>query len=254
MQNEVRPWQGTMRPLNYDVLFDVEDYHWWFVGRRAIVFAQIEEALAPSMGEKLQILDIGCGTGATMDRLRDYGQVQGIDLSEIPLGYSRRRGHQGVFCASATALPFADNSFDLVTALDVIEHLDDDLRGLAEIRRVLKPGAPAMIFVPAFQALWGHNDVQSGHKRRYRIDQLRPVIDASGLRLEKISYANMAMFLPIWVGRKILNLLGRTELAENRINHRLLNRLMARIFSSEADWLRSHTLPFGVSIISLARK
>jgi len=254
MQNEVRPWQDAMRPLNYEVMFEVEDDHWWFVGRRAIVFAQIEQALAASIGKNLQILDIGCGTGATMDRLSDYGQVQGIDLSETPLRYSRRRGHQRVFCASATALPFADNSFDLVTALDVIEHLDDDLRGLAEIRRVLKPGAPAMIFVPAFQTLWGPNDVQSGHKRRYRIEQLRPVIDASGLHLEKISYANIAMFIPIWAGRKILNLLGRHEQPENRINHRLLNRFIARIFSSEAGWLRSHTLPFGVSIICLARK
>src|SRR5262245_18440082 len=255
MQNEMRPWQDAMRRLNYEVMFEVEDNHWWFVGRRAIVFAQIEEALAANpLGERSQILDIGCGTGATMDRLRKYGQVQGIDLSEIPLGYSRRRGHQRVFCANATALPFVDNSFDLVTALDVIEHLDDDLGGLAEIRRVLKPGAPAMIFVPAFQALWGPNDDQSGHKRRYRIGQLRPLIHASGLRLEKISYANVIMFIPIWVGRRILNLLGRYEQAENRINHPLLNRLIAHIFSSEADWLRNHSLPFGVSIICFARK
>jgi ubiquinone/menaquinone biosynthesis C-methylase UbiE len=254
MRNEVRPWQDAMRPLNYEVMFEVEDDHWWFVGRRAIVLAQIKDALTTCNGDNLEILDVGCGTGATMDCLRDYGQVQGIDLSEIPLGYSRRRGHQRVFCASATALPFADNSFDLVTALDVIEHLDDDREGLAEIRRVLKPGAPAMIFVPAFQALWGPNDEQSGHKRRYRIDQLRPAIGASGLRLEKISYANMAMFLPIWFGRKILNLLGRHEQAENRINHPLLNRFMARLFASEADWLRNHSLPFGVSIICVARK
>src|SRR5262249_56745794 len=96
------------------------------------------------------------------------------------------RGHQGTLRASATELPFDSESFDLVTALDVVEHLDDDVKGLAEIRRVLKPGAPAVIFVPAFQSLWGPNDVQSGHKRRYRLNQLRLAVEQSGLRVDRI--------------------------------------------------------------------
>ncbi|MCI0664264.1 MAG: class I SAM-dependent methyltransferase, partial [Acidobacteria bacterium] len=236
MQNEAPPWKEAMRPINYEVMFDVEDDHWWFIGRRAIVFAQIEDALEASPLFR-QILDIGCGTGATMDHLRGYGEVQGIDLSEIPLGFSRRRGHNRVFCASATELPFENESFDLITALDVIEHLDDDVKGLSEIRRVLKPDAPAIIFVPAFQALWGPNDVQSGHRRRYRIAQLQTAIEAARLSVERISYANIAMFIPIWLGRKMLTLFGRREQAENRINHPSINKLLAGIFSSEANWL-----------------
>src|SRR5262249_27223614 len=159
-------WKEPMRPLNYEVMFDVEDHHWWFVGRRAIVFSQIEDALgahaAPRAGvppkgslsevthagpralPEARVLDIGCGAGATMDHLKRFGQPHGIDLSEIPLRFSRRRGHQRTLRASATELPFDSESFDLVTALDVIEHLEDDARGLAEIRRVLKPGAPAV--------------------------------------------------------------------------------------------------------------
>ncbi|MFN8001580.1 MAG: class I SAM-dependent methyltransferase [Acidobacteriota bacterium] len=154
--------EAAMRPVNYEIIFDVEDDHWWFVGRRAVVFAQIADALAPSTSQKRQILDIGCGTGATMDHLRKYGEVQGIDLAMIPLNFSRRRGHQRTMCASATQLPFGDESFDLVTTLDVIEHLDDDVKGLSEIRRVLKPGAPAVIYVPAFQALWGPTMINPG--------------------------------------------------------------------------------------------
>jgi SAM-dependent methyltransferase len=279
MQSETRPLSEAMRPLNYEVMFNVEDDHWWFVGRRAIVFMQIEEALGarafsppaldqalpaenqqtgmrsrPDALPALRLLDIGCGTGATMDHLNSYGQVVGIDLSEIPLSFSRRRGHDRVICASATELPFEDDSYDLITALDVIEHLDDDVKGLREIRRVLSPGAPAVIFVPAFQSLWGPNDDQSGHKRRYRIDQLRAAVEAAGLHIERISYANITMFIPIWLGRKILKLLGRTEQAENRINHRSINKLLAVVFASEAEWLRRHTLPFGVSIVCLARK
>ncbi len=257
MQNEAREWSGketAMRPLNYEVMFDVEDAHWWFSGRRAIVFAQLEDALRASLEERLQILDVGCGTGATMDHLKRLGEVQGVDLSEFPLKFSRRRGHRRVLCASVTDLPFENESFDLVTALDVIEHLDDDVKGLSEIRRVLKEGAPAVIFVPAFQALWGPNDDQSGHKRRYRIERLRSAIEAAGLSVERISYANVMMFIPIWFGRKVLTLLSRLDQAENRINHRLINHLLTRIFSSEASWLRRHSLPFGVSIICVARR
>ncbi|MBK6796418.1 MAG: class I SAM-dependent methyltransferase [Acidobacteria bacterium] len=255
MENDARPWKEAMRPVNYEVMFDVEDDHWWFVGRRAIVFALIDDALQKSAAVSRRIiLDIGCGTGATMDHLKRYGEVQGIDLSEMPLRFSRKRGHSRVMLASATELPFADNSFDLLTALDVIEHLDDDVRGLCEIRRVLKPGAPAVIFVPAFQALWGPNDDQSGHKRRYRLDGFKSAATAAGLTIEHISYANIAMFLPIWIGRKILQLFGREEQAENRINNPLINKLLSRIFTSEAGWLRRRSLPFGVSIVCVVRK
>ncbi|MBK8315429.1 MAG: class I SAM-dependent methyltransferase [Acidobacteria bacterium] len=255
MENDARPWKEAMRPVNYEVMFDVEDDHWWFVGRRAIVFALIDDALQKSAAVSRRIiLDIGCGTGATMDHLKRYGEVQGIDLSELPLRFSRKRGHSRVMLASATELPFADNSFDLLTALDVIEHLDDDVRGLGEIRRVLKPGAPAVIFVPAFQALWGPNDDQSGHKRRYRLEGLKSAATAAGLTIEHISYANIAMFLPIWIGRKILQLFGREEQAENRINNPLINKLLSRIFTSEAGWLRRRSLPFGVSIVCVVRK
>ncbi|MGH9802615.1 MAG: class I SAM-dependent methyltransferase [Blastocatellia bacterium] len=256
--------EAAMRPVNYEIIFDVEDDHWWFVGRRAVVFAQIEDALGLADGTSanqtadgtsaLQLLDIGCGTGATMDHLRKYGEVQGIDLAMIPLSFSRRRGHERTMCASATELPFADETFDLLTALDVIEHLDDDVKGLSEIRRVLKPNAPAVIYVPAFQALWGPNDDQSGHKRRYRLNQLQAAAEKAGLKVERISYSNFAMFLPIWLGRKVLNLLGRTEASENKINHPMINKLLARMFASEANWLRRHRLPFGVSIVCVVRK
>lgn len=269
---ENRAVEAAMRPVNYEIIFDVEDDHWWFVGRRAVVFAQIEDMLKRADGMSadqtadrmsalqsdrmpaLQLLDIGCGTGATMDHLRKYGEVQGIDLAMIPLSFSRRRGHRRTMCASATALPFADESFDLITALDVIEHLDDDAKGLGEIRRTLKSGASAVIYVPAFQTLWGPNDDQSGHKRRYRLPELQAAVEKAGLKVERISYSNFAMFLPIWLGRKLLNLLGRSEASENRINHPLINKLLAQAFSSEANWLRRHRLPFGVSIVCVARK
>lgn len=244
-----------MRPVNYRVMFEVEDDHWWFVGRRSIVISQIDR-LIPQTGRTspLKLLDIGCGTGATITHLREYGVVHGIDMSPLALRFCRERGETWVACASATHLPFPESTFNIVTALDVIEHLDDDLRGIHEIHRVLKPGGSALIFVPAFQTLWGPNDTQSGHKRRYRLEELRQLVVRGGLSIRMINYANVAMFLPIWLGRKVLNVLGRSGQAENEINHPALNRLLTRIFVSEANLLDRYRFPFGVSIICVAQK
>ena len=246
--------QEAMRPLNYQIMFEVEDDHWWFVGRRAIVLAKVEQLLKRGRGDRPHLLDIGCGTGATLDALRGWGTVQGIDLSRLALGFSRQRGNDRVACASATGLPFSAETFDLVTALDVIEHLDDDVAGLREIWRVLKPGAAAILFVPAFASLWGPNDDQSGHRRRYRRGPLLAAVKAAGLEVVSISYANVAMFGPIWLGRRLLTILGREEQSENRINHPQLNRWLARIFAAEAGWLRHRSLPFGVSLLCVARR
>jgi SAM-dependent methyltransferase len=244
-----------MRPVNYRVMFDVEDDHWWFVGRRAIVISQIDQLIESSSRKTpLRLLDIGCGTGATIAHLRRYGLVQGIDMSPLALRYCRERGESRVACASATHLPFGGETFDIITALDVIEHLDDDLRGVQEIRRVLQPGGNALIFVPAFQALWGPNDTQSGHKRRYRLGELRQLIETAGLNIRMINYANVAMFLPIWFGRKLLHLSGKSGQAENEINHPALNRWLTRIFVGEANLLGRYRFPFGVSIICVAQK
>jgi SAM-dependent methyltransferase len=246
--------QEAMRPLNYQIMFEVEDDHWWFVGRRAIVLAKVEQLLKRGRGDRPHLLDIGCGTGATLDALRGWGTVQGIDLSRLALGFSRQRGNDRVACASATGLPFSAETFDLVTALDVIEHLDDDVAGLREIWRVLKPGAAAILFVPAFASLWGPNDDQSGHRRRYRRGPLLAAVKAAGLEVVSVSYANIAMFGPIWLGRRLLTILGREEQSENRINHPQLNRWLARIFAAEAGWLRHRSLPFGVSLLCVARR
>ncbi|MFN0119063.1 MAG: class I SAM-dependent methyltransferase [Blastocatellia bacterium] len=265
MTSDTAPASGEMRPLNYEVMFDIEDDHWWYVGRRTIVMALAKDALEggiktatassfPIPPSAFRLLDIGCGTGGNMDHLQQFGRMHGVDLSPNALRRSRQRGPQRLLYASATELPLAAHSFEMVTALDVIEHLDDDIGGLREIQRVLRPGAPAILFVPAFQSLWGPNDDQSGHKRRYRLPDFRHRVEAAGLRIERISYSNIGMFLPIWLGRKILQALGRESQSENRINHPFINKLLARLFAGEAGWLRKHTLPFGVSIICVARK
>lgn len=154
----------------------------------------------------------------------------------------------------AEALPFEDSSFDLVTGLDVVEHLDDDLAGLKEMRRVLRPGGHALVFVPAFMFLWGVQDDISHHRRRYTLDQLKRVMLQSGFRVERASYVNISFFAPILLGRLLMRALRIRPESENNITIGFLNGLLGKLFGSESLALRYLNFPFGVSIICVARR
>ena len=157
-----------MEQHTYGIMNDVEDKHWWFVGRRAILESflarTVESIRQPN--STVRILDVGCGTGANLEMLKQYGESEGVDVSDDALEFCRKKGlkvHKGL----AEELPFPDETFDLVTALDVVEHLDDDIAGLKEMLRVLKTGGKTLIFVPAFMWLWGVQDDISNHRIRY---------------------------------------------------------------------------------------
>src|SRR6185436_1790311 len=153
------PLPREMQQHTYAIMRRVEESHWWFVGRRQIIRSFLERLVrarlagsgAASAGApaELNILDVGCGTGANLDMLSEFGKAEGVDVSAEALSFCRARGLEQVKLGAAEALPYADGSFDLVTGLDVVEHLDDDVAGLKEMRRVLRPGGEALLFVPA---------------------------------------------------------------------------------------------------------
>jgi SAM-dependent methyltransferase len=155
---------------------------------------------------------------------------------------------------AAESLPYEDESFDLVTGLDVVEHLDDDVAGLREMRRVLRPGGRALIFVPAFMFLWGVQDDVSNHRRRYTLATIRKSMEAAGLRLDRASYANLTFFAPILAGRLLMRLTGLRPASENNINVSALNGVLGKLFGAERWWLRRMNFPFGVSAICVARR
>jgi SAM-dependent methyltransferase len=157
---------------------------------------------------------------------------------------------QGDICA----LPFADASFDVVLATDVIEHVDDDGHATAEIARVLAPDGLALITVPAFQSLWGPQDRQALHKRRYRLRPLVRLLLATGLRIDRSYYFNYLLFGPIWAARRIIDLFGIKLDSEGQVNTPLLNRILSAVFSVDISTARSIKAPFGVSILVVARK
>jgi ubiquinone/menaquinone biosynthesis C-methylase UbiE len=248
------PLPQEMQQHTYAIMRRVEDTHWWFVGRRRILEAFLDQICANLDAEGLRILDVGCGTGANLEMLQHFGTAKGVDVSSEALSFCRGRGLENVRQGEAERLPFADNSFDLVTALDVLEHLDDDSAGLSEFSRVLRPGGYVLMFVPAFMFLWGTQDDVSHHRRRYTLDSLSAAVRESGLVIERITYANIMFFAPILLARVLMRLTGLKPASENNINIGSLNGILGRILGAEGAVLKKTNLPFGVSAICVARR
>ncbi len=244
-----------MQQHTYAIMDEVEGSHWWFVGRRAIL-----DSFLGSIVEKiriphstLRILDVGCGTGANIEMLSQYGEAEGVDVSDDALEFCRRKGLK-VQKGLAETLPYADESFDLTTALDVVEHLDDDIAGLKEMFRVTKRGGYSLIFVPAFMWLWGVQDDISNHRIRYTKSQIVERLKTAGYEIERATYANWTFFAPILGGRTIMKLTGIKPESENNITINGLNGIFGKLFGAERFWLRNFNFPFGVSIVVVARK
>jgi len=244
-----------MQQHTYAIMDRVEDKHWWFVGRRAILETFLKQIVQVpcSDAENLRILDVGCGTGANLEMLAQFGSAEGVDVSEEALEFCRKKGltaQKGL----AEALPYPDETFDITTALDVVEHLDDDTSGLKEMFRVTKAGGYSLIFVPAFMWLWGVQDDISHHRIRYTRKQIVERLEKAGFSIERATYANFSFFAPVLGGRLFMRSTGIKPESENNINISALNGAFGKVFSAERFWLKKRNFPFGVSIVVVARK
>jgi SAM-dependent methyltransferase len=248
------PLPQEMQQHTYSIMYQIEERHWWFVGRRRIIESFLARVCADLKCDRPHILDIGCGTGANLEMLSRFGEAEGVDVSTEALAFCRERGLQNVRQGEAEHLPYEDGSFDLVTGLDVVEHLDDDVAGVREMRRVLRPNGRALLFVPAFKFLWGVQDDISHHRRRYTLEGLKRVVCEAGLEVERATYANIAFFVPILLGRLLMRATGFRPASENNINVGVLNGLLGRILGAESSILRHVNLPLGVSAICVARR
>jgi SAM-dependent methyltransferase len=254
ISENLRSLPREMQEHTYSIMYEVEGRHWWFLGRRKIIESFVERICEDIGKPDPQILDVGCGTGANLQMLSNFGVAEGVDVSEDALEFCRARGLSKVKEGAAEALPFEDASFDLVTGLDVVEHLDDDVAGLKEMRRVLRPRGRALVFVPAFMFLWGVQDDISHHRRRYTLADLKTRMAEAGLTVERATYANITFFLPILIGRVIMRLTGVRPASENNITIGALNGLLGWILGAERWWLRWLNFPFGVSIVCVAQR
>lgn len=253
-----KPLPREMQQHTYSIMHRVEETHWWFVGRRKIIESFLERVcaglrLSKRTDDVLNILDVGCGTGANLEMLSRFGKAEGVDVSAEALDFCRERGLQQVKQGAAESLPYENNSFDLVTGLDVVEHLDDDVAGLQEMRRVLRKDGRAVLFVPAFMFLWGVQDDISNHRRRYTMAGLKEAVKKAGFEIEHASYVNLSFFAPIFFGRLLMRVTGLRPASENNITIGALNGVLGKLFGAERFLLRHLNFPFGVSIICVAR-
>ena len=241
-----------MQDHYYTATYNVELNHWWYRVRRKIINSIIEKE-AKEKKRGLDILDIGCGTGALINELQKYGKVVGIDRSEEALNFCRERGITDVKLGSAAKIPESDKKYDAVMALDLLEHLDDDREAMREIKRVLRPDGIAIIFVPAFMFLWGVTDVASEHKRRYTKKELISKLTKEGFEIKRASYFNTFLFPPIAFVRLLSKLYSPKRKSDFITGDGFLNELLYRIFLLEALTLKFANFPFGVSIMAIAK-
>jgi SAM-dependent methyltransferase len=238
----------------YEILYRIEEGHWWHAARRNMVLDWIKQSY-PARHD-LKILDAGCGTGLMLQQLRELGTAEGVDISEEALDFCRRRGMVNVRQADVHHLPYDASTYDVVTALDVLEHVDDDVAVLDEFARVLRAGGRAYLFVPAHKWLWSLQDEVSHHRRRYTAKTLREALSASNLTVERLSYVSTLLLPVIFLGRQWLKvtLRFRPRDTENDLHPAWSNGILRGIFESEIPMLRRTNMPFGASLLCTARK
>ena len=180
-----------------------EARHFWFRGLRAFVAPLLQRAIGER--QDVRLVDCGCGTGANVDLLSRFGRAYGFDLSAVGLRLGREAGRTRLARATVTAAPFPSAAFDLVSSFDVLYSLEDgdERAAISEMYRLLRPGGYALVNVAAMEVLRGDHSVLSREKRRYSRGDLRRRLEAAGFLVERITYTNATLFLPMMLGRAL---------------------------------------------------
>lgn len=247
-----------MDDLARSQFLELEESHWWFRGRRELYLDVLAHSLG---GERLgDVLDVGCGAGAFVRELaRVAARVSGVDMDPQMLRAAREHGVGRTLLARAAEIPFADASFDLVCAFDVLEHLDDDGAALRETLRLLRPRGRLMVSVPAYPALYSDNDRVSQHRRRYTRSGLERALRDAGFELERSTHVNALLFpaiLPVVLASQLRERLAPRRAPHTHLSWKVpsaLNETLRAIFVSERALLRRTDLPLGHSLLAIAR-
>jgi len=234
-------------------MYQVEDTLWWYQGMEAITRRVIERSYA--RGQKLNVLDAGCGTGAAMGFLAGYGVVTGLDNSPDALHFSRRRGQTRLTRGSVMDLPFPGDVFDLVTSFDVLcsKGVDDE-QAMREFRRVLVPGGHVILRLPACNWLRGAHDEAVDIAHRYTTGEISARMAQAGLTVQHASYANMWLFPLAVLKRWSERMFPRRSGSDLTVHFGPLNGLFRRILASEATFVAGLGLPFGLSVFAVGQK
>ena len=252
-----------MQTEDYEYLYRLEENFWWFAGMREITAALLDPFLPP--GARV-ILDVGCGTGGNLEwlaRYADNGRIVGVDLISTALEFSHKRNHELLVQASATDLPFADESFDLITSFDVLVQIPGrgaDDQAMREMYRVLKSGGVAFVRGAAYEWMKSGHDRALGTERRYKLNELREKLKRAGFKILRETYANSLLLPAAAIRRLLLKRLGLADEGSDvkplPQNLQWINRLMTNALLWEAKRLRDPNakLPAGLSAICVAQK
>ncbi len=249
-----------MNTEEYERMYHLEDSYWWYVGRHCLVESILRSRFgAPnplSISERT-ILDVGCGTGAMSARLTKWGRVVSADFSPLALHFTQRRGLTSMVRADAMKLPLATGQFDVLIAMDMLEHLPDDAAALSEFYRVLKPGGTMIATVPAYPHLWSDHDVAAMHFRRYLRPELLSRVRAAGFRVEKISHTMTTLYPIVALQRR----LSARKPIKSHYSHTSIplfpapvNFGLKKLLAVENSVARRVNLPFGVTLLTIAKK
>ena len=246
-----------MERSEYGVMYRLEQSYWWFVGKQFLVREQVKPLLS-NRGMGARILDIGSGTGIILKTLEEFGQAFGMEMSREAIQFLKKRNLKRVVCSDAEqVLPFKNESFSLVTCLDVLEHLDHDKELLAEMIRVCEEGGHVLVTVPAFNRLWSPHDSVLHHRRRYTRTRLLDQLSGLNGQVLKASYYNFMLSLPILAVRKLRSLFSEKGKGQSDFFIDLpegLNRSLSALYKLEILGLRILRYPYGVSLLVLLRK
>ena len=239
-----------MERIVYQQMADLDERHWWYKARRKVLSALIRrEAMPPSSA---RILEIGCGTGHNLPMLGAFGRVDAVELDDEAREFAERRLGRAVMRAPLPELQgVADGTYDLIAALDVIEHIEDDAAALRSIAEKLKTGGKFVMTVPAHAWMWSAHDVVNHHQRRYSRRALRDLVEASPLRLDKIGYFNSLLF-PLAVAERLSSRLRGTDGADVKLPPAPLNTALEAVFASERHLVARLPLPPGLSLFAVA--
>lgn len=232
-----------------------EDDYWWHKGKVFLITELLESLKVKSNFHPKNCLEIGCGTGNVISKIQDRFEVFGLDFSEKAVNFCKERGLTNVEISDITQLkelPFK-RKFDTVLALDVLEHLDDDVAVMKKIQEILSPDGKFIITVPAHKFLWSSHDEALNHRRRYHIQELKGKLESVGYNIELFSYYVMAPFFPILFYRAIMNIFGTGTYPKTSyvLLPKFINEFFFRLMIWEAKALGYVKLPFGVSLVAV---
>lgn len=238
-----------MERIIFDRMAELDQTHWWYVGRRKILADVIRREIKPP--KNARILEIGCGTGHNFSMLSEFGTVEGIELDDGARALASQRLGRPVINASLPELPGVDDgAYDLIALLDVLEHVDGDEAALRSIATKLKPGGRILIAVPANEWMWSAHDVVHHHHRRYNRKTFSNVAKAAGVKIEFLSHFNTLLF-PLAAAFRLLGKLTGREDADDAQPPQPLNSLFTAAFAFERHLVGRAPMPFGVSLVAV---